>query len=47
MSDLVGFSPSMLCRLENGERRASRETKVRIAKRLGLRIRDVFPLRRV
>jgi transcriptional regulator with XRE-family HTH domain len=44
LSDLVGYSPSALCRYEQGERRPSREAKIRIAKRLGLRIRDVFPL---
>jgi transcriptional regulator with XRE-family HTH domain len=44
LADLTGFSPAMLCRLERGERQASRETKVKIASRLHVRIRTLFPL---
>jgi transcriptional regulator with XRE-family HTH domain len=41
-ADLIGISPSMLSLLERGLRGASRDTKVRIARRLEVRISDVF-----
>jgi transcriptional regulator with XRE-family HTH domain len=42
VADLTGLSVPMLSRLERGERRVRPETKVRIARRLGVRIADLF-----
>ena len=44
VGDLVGYSAAMLCRIEQGVRRPSREAKVRIARRLGVPIRALFPV---
>lgn len=41
-SDLTGLSPSMWSRLESGERRASRELKLRISRALGVPISELF-----
>lgn len=42
VADLTGFSPSMLSRLERGERVPIPRTKVLIARALGVSIRDLF-----
>jgi len=44
IADLTGFSISMLSRVERGERNLSPKAKVLMAKRLGVRIRDLFPV---
>ncbi len=46
LGDLVGLSAGMVCRIENGDRAPSLETKVRIARVLGIRIKDLFPVER-
>lgn len=43
-ADLIGCSKSMLSRLERGQRRASPRMKVKIARRLGVRVSEIFPL---
>ena len=42
VSDLTGYSPAMLSRAERGERLFSPLAKVRVARRLGVRISDLF-----
>ncbi len=42
--DLTGYSTSMWSRAERGERSFAPLTRVQIARRLGARIRDIFPL---
>lgn len=42
VSDLTGVSVPMLSRVERGERHLRRETKVRVARCLGVPIRDLF-----
>jgi transcriptional regulator with XRE-family HTH domain len=44
LGDLVGYTRSHLSRVERGERALSAEAKVRIARRLGVQIRKLFPL---
>lgn len=44
VGDLVGYSAAQLCRIETGVRRPSRQAKVRIARRLGVPIRVLFPI---
>ena len=43
ISDLTGLSVSMLSRVERGQRHLSLKAKVLLARRLGVRIRDLFP----
>ena len=43
VSALTGFSPAMLSRAERDERRLSPQARVRIARRLGVPLRDLFP----
>ena len=43
-ADLTAHSISMLSRVERGERNLSPQAKVILAKRLGVRIRDHFPV---
>jgi transcriptional regulator with XRE-family HTH domain len=42
VGDLTGLHPSTISRVERGERRLRPEVKVRVARRLGARIRDLF-----
>lgn len=42
VSDLTGMSVSMLSRVERGERGLTPLGKVALARRLGVRIRDLF-----
>ena len=47
LADLSGISVAMLSRVERGERRLKPEIKVLIARRLGVRVRDLFPIQEV
>lgn len=42
VSDLTGLSVSMLSGVERGERALAPRTKVTVARRLGVRVRDLF-----
>ena len=42
VADLTGLSVAMLSRVERGQREFSPTTKVRIARCLGVRVRDLF-----
>ncbi|HVD03842.1 MAG TPA: helix-turn-helix transcriptional regulator [Candidatus Dormibacteraeota bacterium] len=42
VSDLCGLSPSMISRVERGERMLRPRTKVLIARRLGVRTSEIF-----
>ena len=42
VADIVGVSEGMLSRLERGERGASPLTRIRIARRLGIRVSDLW-----
>lgn len=42
VAGLTGVSIAMLSRVERGERQLKPETKVRIARRLGVRVADLF-----
>jgi transcriptional regulator with XRE-family HTH domain len=42
VADLVGISTPMVSRLERGERRASPQLKVAMARRLGATVSDLF-----
>lgn len=42
VADLVGYSVSQLSRAERGERNLSPEAKVRISRRLGVPVRELF-----
>jgi transcriptional regulator with XRE-family HTH domain len=46
LGDLTGFSPSYISRIERGERELQPLDKVRVARLLGCRVRDIFPARR-
>lgn len=43
ISDLTGVSIAMLSRVERGQRRLAPMTRVAIARRLGVAVRDLFP----
>ena len=47
VSDLCGISPSMLSRVERGQTQLSPLTKVKVARRLGARIRDLFQIEEI
>ncbi len=47
IGDLTGVSPAMLSRAERGERQFSRRLKVLLARRLGVPIRELFPIEEV
>ena len=47
VADLSGVSVSMLSRVERGERCLSPRAKVLVAKRMGVKIRDLFPVEEV
>jgi len=42
LEDLTGLSASVLCRVASGKRSLKPETKVAVARRLGVPIRDLF-----
>lgn len=42
VADLTGVSVSMLSRVERGQKHLSPQTKVRVARRLGVRVADLF-----
>lgn len=42
VSDLTGLSPAMLSRVETGQRQLAPMTRVRVARCLGVPIRDLF-----
>jgi transcriptional regulator with XRE-family HTH domain len=42
VADLTGVSAAMLSRVERGERTLSPMTRVRVARALGVRVRDLF-----
>lgn len=42
VADLTGLSPSMLSRVERGERDMAPLTRVRFARRLDVRVADLF-----
>jgi transcriptional regulator with XRE-family HTH domain len=42
VADLTGWSIAMVSRVERGERRPSPLAKVQLARRLGVRVRDLF-----
>jgi len=42
LSDLTGLSAAMLSRAERGKRQFAPLTKVQVARRLGVRVRDLF-----
>ena len=44
VTDLTGISASMWSRVERGERQLSPQMKVLVARRLGVRVRELFPL---
>jgi len=41
-ADVAGVSPAMWSRVENGHRNFSPRLKIQIARRLGVRVRDLF-----
>jgi transcriptional regulator with XRE-family HTH domain len=43
VADLTGSCVSMISRLERGQRQPSAESKVKIARGLGVRVREIFP----
>ncbi|GAA5157173.1 helix-turn-helix domain-containing protein [Ornithinimicrobium tianjinense] len=43
VADLTGLSKGYVCRLEHGQRTPAPLTRVRIARRLGVAVRDIFP----
>lgn len=43
VADLTGYSEAMLSRAERGERVLSPMGRVRVARALGCRVRDLFP----
>ncbi|WP_219467766.1 helix-turn-helix domain-containing protein [Nonomuraea rhizosphaerae] len=42
VADLSGISAAMISRVERGERQMAPLTKVQVARRLGVRVRDLF-----
>lgn len=44
VADLTGLSVAMVSRVESGSRRLAPLTKVAVARRLGCRVRDLFPV---
>jgi transcriptional regulator with XRE-family HTH domain len=43
LSDVTGLSPSMLSRVERGQRSLDALARIRLARMLGVRVRDIFP----
>ena len=46
-ADLTGMSKSMLSRVERGERELAPMSKVRVARRLGVRVSDLFEVEEI
>jgi transcriptional regulator with XRE-family HTH domain len=44
VADLAGLSPAMVSRVERGERQLAPLTKARVARCLGVSIRELFPV---
>lgn len=44
MADVTGWSVSMLSLIERGERQISPIARIEFARRLGVRVRDIFPV---
>jgi transcriptional regulator with XRE-family HTH domain len=44
IADLTGLSPAMVSRVERGQRQLAPVTRARFARRLGVRIPDLFPV---
>ena len=44
MADLSGLSPALISMIESGQRNPGPRTKIAIARALGVRVRDVFPV---
>lgn len=42
VADLAGLSAAMISRVERGQRQMAPLTKVQVARRLGVRVRDIF-----
>jgi transcriptional regulator with XRE-family HTH domain len=47
VSDLTGVSKAMLSRVERGERELAPLTKVKVARRLGVRVADLFEVEEI
>ena len=47
LAGLTGMSVSMLSRVERNERKLRAQTKVLVARRLGVPIRELFPVEQV
>jgi transcriptional regulator with XRE-family HTH domain len=47
LSDLTGYSTAMLSRVERNQRQLSPLARVRVARRLGVRVRDLFDVEEV
>jgi transcriptional regulator with XRE-family HTH domain len=43
LADIAGISTAMVSMIETGERNPGPTTKIRIARALGVRVRDLFP----
>ena len=43
VADVSGYSESMISRIERGERSLGALDKIRLARTLGVRVRDIFP----
>ncbi len=43
LSDVSGYSLAMLSRVERGERRLSALARIRLARSLGVKVRELFP----
>jgi transcriptional regulator with XRE-family HTH domain len=43
LSDVTGYSVPMLSRVERGERRLSALARIRLARALGVKVRELFP----
>lgn len=43
LADVTGFSVPMLSRVERGERQLSALARIRFARLLGVRVREIFP----
>lgn len=43
LSDVTGYSIPMLSRVERGERGLSALARIRLARALGVKVRDIFP----
>ena len=44
ISDVTGYSVPMLSRVERGERQLNALARIRLARALGVKVREIFPL---